>query len=135
MSEPTLPQGAGYGVGALFLYLIKPRLQLNRRSREQSSVRVTLPNPSYKSLSVSEHRHRSFLQRVYAGIDRSSNSIHRLLPQKRRRIQQRVQERQTWSHRRRYRLRMDVGRYIGMFIYLALAHVSLTHIWRLSVLR
>ena len=83
-------------------------------------------HPSYSSLSVRELRHRSFLQRVYGGVDRRSKSIHRLLPKKRRRIQQRVQECQTRSHRRRYRLCMDVGRDSGPFISLAFARSAPT---------
>ena len=83
-------------------------------SRAQSSVCIPLSHRSCSSLSVHKHRHRSFLQRVYAGVDRCPISIHRFLSQKCRRVQQRVQERQTRSHRRRYRLRMDLGRDSGL---------------------
>ena len=62
------------------------------------------------------HRHRSFLQCVYAGVDRCPITLHWLLPKKRGRIQQRVQECQTRPHRGRHCLRMDLGRYSGPFV-------------------
>jgi hypothetical protein len=85
-------------------------------SRAQSWVCIPLPHCSFGSLSVCDRRHRSFLQRVDGGVDRCSIALHRFLPKKRRRIQQRVQECQTWSHCCRYRLCMDVGRHSGSFI-------------------
>ena len=116
MSEPTLPQGAGYGVGALHSSQSDPPSLTQCVSCEQSWVRIPPPHRSYRLLNVCGRRHRSFLQRVYGWVDRSPIALHWLLPEKRRRIQQCVQERQTWPHRRRYRLRVDMGRYSGSLI-------------------
>ena len=75
-----------------------------------------------------ERRHRSFLQRVYGGVDRRPNPLHRLFPKKRRRIQQCVQECQTRPYCRRYRICMDVGRHSGLFISRAPPRVtSISH--------
>ena len=91
MSEPTLPQGAGYGVGASPLCLLSLRSWLNMFVTWTVvgvyNLSITIHNsPS----SVLERRHWSLLQRVYAGVDCCTNPLHRLFPKKRRRIQQRV---------------------------------------------
>ena len=114
MSQPTLPQGAGYGVGALPLPHRFPFVT-EYMSREQSLVcLIHVFLFVYSSLKVAEPRHRSFLQRVYDRVDRRPNTLHWLLPKERRRVQQCVQERQARAYCCRYRLRLDVGRYSGL---------------------
>ena len=81
--------------------------------------RRCVPSPhsrSYTLLSASKCRHRSFLQCLYAGVDRRPIPLHWLLPQKRGRVQQRVQERETGPHCGWYRLCVDMGRDSGSFI-------------------
>ncbi len=62
-------------------------------------------------------RDRTLLQRVHDYSDRGSSTIHWILSQECRRVQQCLSKRQTWSNRFWHCLCLDMGRDIGEYRY------------------
>jgi hypothetical protein len=73
---------------------------------------------------MDSHRHWAVLQRLHAVLDGSTSTLYALQAFKHRRVQQCLEERQTWPHRVRNRLRMDMGGNLGPFCLISECHLA-----------